>query len=73
MDCHSTVHIETPLQRPSCRNQIPSQKVAVEDRQEMDKIRMQDQALCALQRKETLVKEKERNLETAMEKKLEAN
>lgn len=34
---------------------------------------MQDQALCALQRKETLVKEKERNLENAMGKKMEAN
>lgn len=39
----------------------------------MEAIRLQDPALCPLQRKEALAKEKEGNMETATAKKMETN
>jgi len=41
--------------------------------EEMEAIGMQDPALCPLQRKATLVKEKERKMETEVRKKMETN
>ena len=41
--------------------------------EEMETSRMQDSALCPLQRKEALVKEKEGKMETEIRKKMEIN
>ena len=41
--------------------------------EKMEANRMQDSAVCALQRKEALVKEKEGKMETEIRKKMETN